>query len=333
MSSVSKSCVPLDRDKGDASEWEVFKTAIDLRAYASHCGYRLDIKRSWRGSAVMRSENGDKIIISRQGDGHYVYWSVHNENDRGTVIDFVKHRQPKPNLAQVRNELRAFMGLSGNIECEALPALQKTNDRRQIQEHYRHMHIAHSHPYLERERFIPALLLQYWRFEGTILIDRRGNAVFPHHDTDGLCGYEIKNNGFTSFSPGGTKGLWRSKTASGDKRLVICESAIDALSFAVLFDDGLTRYASIAGKPTPIQLNLIRVQIECTAPQSEIVAAMDADPPGTRLIQSIREAFQEAARGDVTFRSEQPFGFKDWNEQLKAARIHIRRSDLTGVRR
>ena len=43
------------------AELESFKNGIDLRAYAAEQGYRLDRKESWRGSAVMRHPNGDKI--------------------------------------------------------------------------------------------------------------------------------------------------------------------------------------------------------------------------------------------------------------------------------
>jgi hypothetical protein len=36
-----------------------------------------------------------------------------------------------------------------------------------------------------------------------VRIDSRGNAVFPHFDGAGLCGYEIKNQRFTGFAAGG----------------------------------------------------------------------------------------------------------------------------------
>ena len=72
----------------DDSELEKFKTAIDLRAYAAKQGYVLDRKDSWRGSAVMRHANNDKIVIKRDADGHWVYFSVRDDQDSGTVIDF-----------------------------------------------------------------------------------------------------------------------------------------------------------------------------------------------------------------------------------------------------
>ena len=73
-------------------ELESFKTSIDLRAYAASQSYVLDAKESWRGSAVMRNEAGDKIIVKRDMDGHYVYFSVRDDQDHGTIIDFVCRR-------------------------------------------------------------------------------------------------------------------------------------------------------------------------------------------------------------------------------------------------
>ena len=304
-----------------ASELERFKTDIDLRAYAAGHGYELDLKCSWNGSAVMRHVNGDKIIISREDDGHYVYWSVRDDSDNGTIIDFVKYRQSSPNLSQVRKELRKWIGAPPPVAHASLLPLRKTaKDRRRIQKRYDSMSVAQSNAYLERERCIPALALQYWRFDDTVRTDRKGNAVFPHYDTVGLCGYEMKNLGFTAFAPGGTKGLWLSKAIRDDNRLAICESAIDALSYAVLFQDGRTRYVSIAGRPTLVQLNLLRVEIERMPAGSEILAAMDSDQAGRALADLIRRSVEASGRADVTFRREEPSGFKDWNDQLKSLR-------------
>jgi hypothetical protein len=60
------------------SELERFKTAIDLWVYAGQQGYELDRKDSWAGSVVMRHANNDKIVIKRDADGQWVYFSVRN---------------------------------------------------------------------------------------------------------------------------------------------------------------------------------------------------------------------------------------------------------------
>lgn len=72
-------------------ELEAFKTEIDLRAYVAAQGYQLDRRESWRGSSVMRHANGDKIIIKKDSDNHYVFFSV-RDDAAGSIIDFVKKR-------------------------------------------------------------------------------------------------------------------------------------------------------------------------------------------------------------------------------------------------
>lgn len=156
------------------------------------------------------------------------------------------------------------------------------------------------------------------RFVGRIRIDNRGNAVFPHFDQDGLCGYEIKNKGFTGFASGGTKALWLSHELPADKRLVLCESAIDALSHAVLFPDNHARYTSIGGKPNPQQPELIRAAVERMPAFSEIVSAMDADAEGGKVAEVVRRAVELSGRLDLRFVIEEPAGHKDWNNQLRA---------------
>src|ERR1700722_12100973 len=75
------------------AELEAFKN-IDLRAYAAGRGYQLDGTESWRGSSVMRHPvTDDKVVIKRGADGHYVYFSVRDDRDNGTIIDWVQFRQ------------------------------------------------------------------------------------------------------------------------------------------------------------------------------------------------------------------------------------------------
>jgi hypothetical protein len=117
------------------------------------------------------------------------------------------------------------------------------------------------HLYLELERALPSALLTEARFAGRVRVDDRGNAIFPHFDAEGLSGYEIKNTGFTGYASGGSKALWLSHEQPEDNRFVVTESAIDALSHAVLFPDDHARYASIGGKPNPQQPELIRAAV------------------------------------------------------------------------
>ena len=66
-----------------------------------------------------------------------------------------------------------------------------------------------------------------------------------------------QNHHLTGFEPGGTKGLWFSNTFETDNRLVITETAIDALSFYCLNPDPNIRYYSVGGEMNPAQPGLI----------------------------------------------------------------------------
>lgn len=297
-------------------EMESFKR-IDMRAYAASQGYQLDKRDSWRGSAVMRHPNSDKIVIKRAADGHYVYFSVRDDRDNGSIIDFVQHRE-RVSIGVVRKILRPWIG-TPPVPVPAFSPLHKTSkDRLRVETEFAKMADATQHPYLEKERALPASLLASERIAGRIRSDARGNAIFPHFDAEGLCGFEIKNLGFTGFSAGGSKGLWLSHELPEDKRLVFCESSIDALSHAVLFPDDHTRYASIGGKPNPMQPELMRAAVARMPHGSEIISAMDADADGSKLADVVRNAVALSGRLDLRFAVQEPFGHKDWNDQLRA---------------
>jgi hypothetical protein len=232
------------------SELEAFKREIDLRQFAVSPGYEIDRRESWRGSTVLRRGAG-KVVVRRSGNGHYVFFSVRDDGDHGTLIDFLQRRQ-NLSLGAVRQILRPWLGRPS--APAQFPKLEPASpDRMRVESAYRRMLNAPRFPYLESERRVPAAVLLSQRFAGRMRIDSLGNTVFPHFDAAGLCGYEVKNRGFTGFAAGGQKGLWLSHAQPHDRRLVLAESAMDALSYAALFPDAedQTRYASL-GRQTKL---------------------------------------------------------------------------------
>jgi hypothetical protein len=303
------------------SELDAFKREIDLRQFAVSLGYEIDRRESWRGSMVLR-RGADKIVVKRNGNGHYVFFSVRDDRDYGTVIDFLQRRQ-NLSLGAVRQILRPWIGRPAN--SSQFPKLEPAGpDRMRVEGAYRRMAHPQRFPYLEHKRRVPAAVLLSPRFAGCMRIDCLGNTVFPHFDALGLCGYEIKNGGFTGFASGGQKGLWFSHTQSADRRLVLTESAIDALSYAALFPDAedQTRYASLGGKPSSRQTALVQATIARLPAGAKIVAAFDADDAGRQLVEAIREAVASVAnrpgRGDLIFEAQLPAKEgEDWNQVLQ----------------
>lgn len=295
---------------------------LDLRQIAASLGYAIDRRESSRNSTVMRKDH-DKIIISRKPDLHYTYWSPRDEGDRGTVIDLLQTRKGL-SLGSVRKELRAWSNMpTPPLPC--LPSLGSTKkDIEAVRRLYDTMPFAIRHSYLENERRIPVEILQHPRFDGKVRIDRRGAAVFPHVDVDGqICGYELKNKlsdgrTFTGFSPGGRKGIYLSNKTACDRRLVLVESGIEALSYAAMFGNlEVTRYGSIGGKPTPVQRTIMCAAILEMPGGSEIVAATNADEAGRELAAGMKGIFDQGGRADLAFRRDEPHGANDWNDLLR----------------
>jgi hypothetical protein len=309
-------------------ELDAFKRDIDLRQFAASLGYQIDKRDSWRGSTVLR-HGADKIVVRRNRNGHYVFFSVRDDRDHGSIIDFLQRRRHLT-LGAVRQILRPWLGRP----AAALPFFPKleptTKDRIQVENQYRSMAHSGRYPYLEQERCLPAGVLSSPRFAARMRIDARGNTVFPHFDAVGLCGYEIKNRGFTGFAAGGEKGLWFSHIRPNDRHLVLAESAIDALSHAALFPDAedRTRYASLGGRPNVRQTGLIRASIARLPADSGIIAAFDADEVGRVLVEVIRLAVSSVAaemeRWDLIFKAHlPPQEGEDWNQVLQNAGTRI----------
>lgn len=291
---------------------------IDLCQYAASRGFVVDRKQSSRASAVMRHSNGDKLIISKQSNGQYVYFNAKG-NDNGTIIDLIQTRD-RVKLGEVRKMLRPW--LNGNYspppndpvlpislqpsEYDAARVLANWMKTRPITDKCR---------YLEEERCIPLEIIQDEIFRDRIRVDERRNSVFPHFSKTGLCGFELKNRGFTGFSPGGVKGLACSRPQPDDNQMVVCETAIDMLSYAALKGTQGRRFFSTAGQISPMQAECLRSAAEKMPHSATIILAFDNDEGGHKLSDHVSEALIGAGR---TITNEfPPIAGMDWNDVLQ----------------
>jgi hypothetical protein len=131
--------------------------------------------------------------------------------------------------------------------------------------------------------------------------------------------------------------LWFSHTQLADRRLILTESAVDALSYAALFPDAedQTRYASLGGKPSSRQTALIQATIARLTAGAEILAAFDADDAGRQLVEVIRVAVASVAggggRSDLILKSQLPAKEgEDWNQVLQNAGLIFKLDLPTG---
>jgi hypothetical protein len=99
-------------------ELERFKRDVNLTELAASLGYHV-IQRgrsaagAWRGSvassiSMRHPDNDDKVVIRRDRDGHWTYFSVRRARDNGTVIDFLQNRGART-LGEIRKQLREWL--------------------------------------------------------------------------------------------------------------------------------------------------------------------------------------------------------------------------------
>jgi hypothetical protein len=293
-----------------ASELEAFKTDVNLAAYATSMGYGMDHTRSSRNSLSMGNSEGDKVVITRAQDGHWIYFSLTTPKDHGTIIDFHQKRT-NDNLGEVRKALRPW--LSGKEKEQASYSWVKGFESKEgadIIIALGEMKNLTKSRYLN-SRGISDETLQWEKFAGQVRQDQRGNVNFPHHDTEGHCGWEERNCERKAFGAGTRKGLWRSNMHKGDDRLVIFESAIDALSYHQLHGRETNRYLSTAGSLSDKQLEYLADHFD-RLPDAQVVIATDRSKSGDLLGEKIRQVAPERKMYRHT-----PENTKDWNEELQ----------------
>jgi 5S rRNA maturation endonuclease (ribonuclease M5) len=324
---VERACGVLKMNRDD--ELGRFKSEINLVEYAESVGYEINRKESSKSSTVMR-RGDDKIIVATDADGHGIYFSVKDDSDNGSIIDFVQKREGK-NLGQVRQALRPWTNtfssyrpvVARKAEAERPRKPEpSTADRRQVLATWMKMQPANGqHSYLE-QRGISRATLADSRFAGHVRIDGKANAVFPHYDKDGLAGYELKNVGFTGFAKNGTKAVWHSANINSATQIVLVESAIDAMSHAQIQRTDAA-YISVGGSMSDHQRELVQGALKKAADRgAKIVIATDADDAGHKLAEQLTSLAPPGAK----IERHQPTQGKDWNDQLVA--LHLAQAAL-----
>jgi hypothetical protein len=162
--------------------------------------------------------------------------------------------------------------------------------------------------YLERERGLPEEVLAPLVRKRRIYADTRANAVFLLRDRSGQAvGAELRGTGtiqWRGMAPGSRKaeGYFAAGPANA-QRIILCESAIDALSAHALHPDA--QAISTAGAtPNPAWLS------DHLATGIPVVCGFDADPVGDQAAQTM------IARHPAITRLRP--SLHDWNDMLRA---------------
>ena len=281
------------------------KQTIDPCTVLTDYGFTLDKLKSTAKGRIMRKQD-DKLLVMRGDNGNWIVTDM-RAGKSGSVLDLVMWLTGC-SLAEATNRLQA-------VNCDKTQTLSLSIPQKQNP----------ITPPLLLDTLEPATRetanlaergigdwVQHPLFLGKVLMDKRGNACFPHYDDNGITGWEIKNKGFTGFANGGHKGLWFSNRPAVLGRLVFTESAIDAMSYQAIHGWDDARYLSLGGGIGRNQIGLITRAIERSPPECLIVLAVDNDAAGNGYIQQI----EALANGCRRVKAHQPTTGKDWNEAL-----------------
>jgi len=292
-----------------------FKAEINLTQYAAHLGYEIDRRKSTRSSVAMKG-GADKIIISRRA-GIWVYFSVTDDGDNGTIINFAQNRTGK-NIREIGQELQGWISGSVNppeLKTYAHEIIEQEYDPSRVVRIFKGCRAVKYHAYLER-RGLTSNVLSSARFAGRIYKDRYQNAAFPHYGSHGVCGLELKNAEKAVFVRGSEKTLWRSNIREGDCCLILAEAVIDALSYFSLFPDKHSVYGATGGGLSPEQMRLIGAFLDQRPEIQSVRIIADNDKGGDRLSDKIQSAIKESSfSGNIARHSPDVCG-QDWNDVL-----------------
>ena len=319
------------RDRRD--EMDAFKLEIDLVAFAESYGFELDPKLSGRTTAAMvNPATGEKMRVSKKPNGHFTFvLGAGGKGSQGSIVDFVQNRTGIYSFGEVRKILRPWIGAGTEhgqqrglfgvdvLSHERLQAAVR--DFEAVAAAWDAMSpITVGNRYLEDERCIPPSTYQHPKFTGRIRVDQRGNVAFPHWDASRrVTGFELKNTGFTGFAKGGAKRLFGSGISEADTELIVCETAIDLLSYAALHGVEGRRFISTAGSFSGEQVPLLKSAIRKLPAGGTVVWAVDADEGGNTLTARFMALFGDVEGHDLSQRRHSPSTMgRDWNDELKA---------------
>lgn len=206
--------------------------------------------------------------------------------------------------------MEALEWLEQNFPAAALPGCFEPEVRRTFQHPIRSPEkIRQVQDYLILQRRLPARLIIPLIDSGLLYADARANAVFLlQGENNNPVGAELRGTTQASWrgmAPGSQKdrGFFAVGPAASST-LILCESAIDAISCCALFP--AARCLSTAGaRPNPRWLShLIKQEVE-------IYCGFDADPVGDTAAQSMLGLHPCIKR-------LRP-GSKDWNDMLRSS--------------
>jgi hypothetical protein len=291
-----------------AKSFEDFRREISIIEIAAAHGYILEYKKGLRTPVMYNPEYQDRIIIlDPKNPANQGYWNPEDDTDKGSLIHFVKKRLgtifPHPHKdsenANVNSVLYQYLRLDPfvrqqNRQLINYEALEQLESSGFLPGSY------HLKPLVQTgfftHRYIALETLKMREFAGKIFNvqhedpNKPGlkytNTAFPYFVAahEKMVGLEIRNIHYKSHAEGSDRsnGVWHSNMPVQLERIVLVESALDALSHQELKQQTNNLYVSYGGN---LSLNQIKTIKELKnkgnpARNFQFVTASDNDQKG-----------------------------------------------------
>ncbi|MGI2257530.1 MobV family relaxase [Candidatus Cardinium hertigii] len=318
------------RDNLIKSDLERIKREVNLVQHVSSMGYVLDKSKSSNTWAVMEKE-GDKVLIKNgpNQNGHWMYKSLVDDKDKGTIVDFMQNRG---------FTYQSICGLSSRhlddrvIRDQKSLSLEITDSASQryiAQEAFDKVVTHEKNNYLHCRGIDRST---YEHYPSVKVGDKAVFALYRDLDRNGkgvMCStisyqFDAKeaSDGFYNSSKYFQKVLPRGLSVLVDpnisvKAIVVTESPIDALSHKQIHkDDGRTMYISTCGSLSEgIKKELGTLLAHAKERGRSVTLAFDSDPAGRQMhktVSGLARGHQAVCKDSIPSRS------KDWGQELIA---------------
>lgn len=285
-------------------------------------GYFEKREKSSQHYKTLTNDNADTIVISRKSNGHYLYFNPNDDADRGNIYNFAKNRGVSVKDLIGENKINDIKELQSNTK----KIINQDKNNNEIVEKFKKFDKIDKNSFLTDKRKISSELLANF---GSLKQDEKyKNAVVPTYTlsvvetSDGNREF-LKQTGFISYLSkplthdpqgkpydkpikqlcNGAKGLeilkadGANKSPRDFKRIVICESMIDTLSYCEMKGVDLkeTLLCSTNGQISASQKDAIKALVKL-APSAEVVLGFDNDERGKEFGKIVEQIVPNASR-------------------------------------
>lgn len=316
-------------DREAQAEIQRFKTTINLVEFAERkYGFqvRLDkcTKTNVAGHYNISMSNGvDHILVTQKQDSNeWVYADAGDIKAKvgGDIFKLIEWQEGKK-FGEAIKALRHYVGTPNYAPQTTINLSQGRGPDKDLTKI--HKAIANRKPvmesdYLENTRRIARETFTNPLFKDRVLKGFNGFILFPHHNENGLVGYEYRGEGGKGFAKHGYKGLWFSRIPKVVEKVVFTESPIEALSHFEYHQYPINTLYLSAGGTWKAEVSQLIAKVINKHPGAEIIAAYNNDKGGLSQTQELQSIAREAEREII--KQLPPHEGQDWNNLLEAVK-------------